>query len=133
MDATHERAMLDLCERFFAAVAAGDLDAVRSIYAPDAVIWHNNDQAEQSVEANLRVLRWATSRIAGFRYDEVRRAVTPEGFMEQHVLCGTAPNGEELRVPACIVCTVRDGRITRLDEYLDSAQIAALTARPAAP
>jgi ketosteroid isomerase-like protein len=128
MDASHERAMLDLCDRFFAAVAAGDLDAVRSIYAPDAVIWHNNDDAEQTVEENLRVLRWATSRIAGFRYEDVRRSATATGFMEQHTLRGQAPNGDELRVPACIVCTVRDGRITRLDEYLDSAQIAPLTA-----
>ncbi len=128
MDDGRERVMLELCERFFAAVAASDLDAVRAIYAPDAVIWHNNDGAEQSDDENLRVLRWATSRIAGFRYEDVRRSATSDGFIEQHVLRGTAPNGEELLVPACIVCTVVDGRITRLDEYFDSAQIAALTA-----
>ncbi len=123
--------MLALCERFFAAVASGDLDAVRSMYAPDAVIWHNNDDAEQSVEQNLRVLRWATSNITGFRYEDARMTVTADGFMEQHVLRGTAPNGDEVRVPACIVCAVRDGRITRLDEYLDSAQVASLTAAQA--
>jgi ketosteroid isomerase-like protein len=126
MDEGHERAMLELCQRFFAAVTAGDLDVVRAMYVSDAVIWHNNDGAAQSVDENLRVLRWATSRIAGFRYEDVRRTATASGFIEQHVLRGTAPNGEELRVPACIVCTVTDSRITRLDEYLDSAQIAAL-------
>jgi ketosteroid isomerase-like protein len=91
MDETYERAMLDLCDRFFAAVAGGDLDAVRAIYAPDTVIWHNNDDAEQSVEENLRVLRWATSRISGFRYEDVRRSAMANGFMEQHTLRGTAP------------------------------------------
>ena len=129
MDNQHERAMLDLCERFFAAASSGDLDAVRAIYAPEAVIWHNNDDTEQTVDENLRVLRWATSRIAGFRYEDVRRTATSTGFMEQHTLRGTAPNGEDLRVPACIVCTVVDGRITRLDEYFDPAQIAALMTR----
>jgi ketosteroid isomerase-like protein len=107
-------------------VREGDLDGVRAMYAPDAVVWHNTDGVEQSVEENLRVLRWATSRIAGFRYEDVRRTATAGGFIEQHVLRGTAPSGEELRVPACIVCTVHDGRIARLDEYFDSAQIAAL-------
>jgi ketosteroid isomerase-like protein len=126
MDDVHERKMLELCGRFFAAVSAGDLATVRAIYAPDAVIWHNNDDTEQTVDENLRVLRWATSRITGFRYEDVRRTATATGFMEQHTLRGTAPNGEELRVPACIVCTVRDGRITRLDEYFDSTQIAAI-------
>jgi ketosteroid isomerase-like protein len=128
MDKRDERAMLDLCERFFAAVAAGDLDAVRAMYAPDAAIWHNNDGLEQTVEQNMRILRWATSAISGFHYEDVRRRATADGFIEEHVMRGTAPNGEELRVHTCLVCTVRDGRITRVNEYFDSAQIAALLA-----
>jgi ketosteroid isomerase-like protein len=118
--------MLALANRLFSAVERGDIDAVRAIYAPDAVIWHNNDGAQQTVDENLRVLAWATSKIAGFRYEDVRRTATAAGFIEQHVLRGRAPNGEELHVPACIVCKVADGRITRLDEYFDSAQIALL-------
>ena len=46
---------LDLADRFFAAIPKGDLEAVRAIYAPDAQIWHNNDQATQSVEENLQI------------------------------------------------------------------------------
>jgi ketosteroid isomerase-like protein len=123
---THDEEMLALAERFFAAVAAGDAEAVRSIYAPDVVVWHNHDGGTQTGEQNLRVLAAATHAITGFRYEEVRRRPTPDGFIEQHVLRGTAPDGTELAVPACIVCTVADGRITRLDEYFDSAHIAAL-------
>jgi ketosteroid isomerase-like protein len=128
MTGEHAEAMLAVADRLFAAVERGDLDAVRAIYAPDAVIWHNNDGVVQTVDENLRVLAWSTSRIAAFRYEDVCRTATAEGFIEQHVLRGRAPNGEELHVAACIVCTVADGRITRLDEYFDSAQIAALTA-----
>ncbi len=121
-----ERATLELADRFFAAIPKGDLETVRAIYAPDALIWHNNDQVTQSVEQNLQVLAWVTKNIAGLRYEEIRRHVTPSGFVQQHVLRGTAPNGKSLEVPACILCTVEGGRITRLDEYLDSAQIAVL-------
>ena len=117
---------LQLAERLFAAITAGDADAVRDIYAPDAVIWHNNDGLEQSADDNLRVLRWVITNIDGLRYENVRRQRTESGFMQQHVLRGTAPNGHPLNIPACIVCTVRDGRITRLEEYLDSAHIAPL-------
>jgi ketosteroid isomerase-like protein len=120
--------MLDLCERFFDAVTRRDLDAVREIYAPDAVIWNNFTNRQQTVEENLRTLAWATSSIDGFRYEDVRRYATETGFVEQHVLRGAAPAGTDLDVPACIVCTVRDGRITRLDEYVDSAHIAPLFA-----
>jgi ketosteroid isomerase-like protein len=47
----------ELVIRFFAALEAGDIDTLREIYAPDAVIWHNDDLIEQPVEDNLKVLR----------------------------------------------------------------------------
>ena len=34
---------LDVAERFFKAIEAADIDAVKEIYAPDAEIWHNTD------------------------------------------------------------------------------------------
>ena len=117
---------LELCEQLFAAIMRADVDAIRAIYAEDAVIWHNNDNAEQNPEENQRVLRWVTRNVKDLRYEEMRRHETPSGFVQQHVLRGIAPNGTVLEIPACIVCTVEGGRITRLDEYLDSAQTAPL-------
>ena len=117
---------LELCDQLFSAIMSGDIDAVRAIYAPDAVIWHNNDQLEETPERNLRVLGWVTKNIKDLRYEEMRRHETPTGFVQQHVLRGFAPNGAALEIPACIICEVKDGRITRLDEYLDSAHTAAL-------
>ena len=122
----NEREIHELADRFFAAIPKGDLETVKAIYAPDARIWHNNDQTTQNVEQNLAVLGWVTKNIAHLRYEDVRRQATPSGFVQQHVLRGTAPGGAPLEVPACILCTVANGRITRLDEYLDSAHVAAL-------
>lgn len=117
---------LQLAERLFGAITAGNVEAVRDIYASDAVIWHNNDGLEQSADDNLRVLQWVVTNIRNLRYENVRRQRTDSGFMQQHVLRGTAPNGQELSIPACIVCAVDNGQITRLEEYLDSAHIAPL-------
>jgi ketosteroid isomerase-like protein len=118
--------MLDIAERFFAAIDRGDFDAVRSLYAHDAVVWHNTDNIAQPAEENVRALAAAKKFIAGF--DDVRRTATAHGFVQQHVLRGHASTGEEIRVPACLVFTVVDGSITRLDEYFDTAQISALLA-----
>jgi len=118
---------LDLADRLFAAIAANDLDALRNdIYAPDVVVWHNNDNHEQLVDENLKVLNWLSRKVTDRRYDEVKRQATETGFVEQHVLRGTAPNGNELEVPACLVVTVRGDRISRIDEYIDSAALAAM-------
>jgi uncharacterized protein len=118
--------VLQLAERLFAAVAAGDVAALREIYAPDCRIWHNGDGVAQTVEQNLLVLGWAVKHIADLRYQDVRRQRTPTGFVQQHVLRGRIANGTELRVPACMVATVVNGRITRLEEYLDMAHFAPL-------
>ena len=115
-----------LAERLIAAVTAGDIEGVRACYAPDVVVCHNSDGVGQSAEENLRVLGWVIKNSRDLRYDEVRRQRTPTGFVQQHVLRGTAPNGAALAIPACLVGTVVDGRITRLDEYLDSTHLTAL-------
>jgi uncharacterized protein len=117
---------LELGDRLFEAICSGDLDAVREIYAPQVRVWHNFDRVEQSLEENLRVLAWVVKNVAGLRYEHVRRQRTESGFVQQHLLCGTAPGGEPLEIAACLVCRVDGGRITRIDEYLDSAALAAL-------
>ena len=117
---------VDPLGRLIAAIAAGDEDAAREAYAPDARIWHNTEEREQSVDENLRVLRWVMRNIDGLRYDDVRRQKTENGFVQQHVLRGTAPGGEALNVHACIVVETENDRITRLHEYIDGDQIAPL-------
>lgn len=126
---TNTQTMLDLAERFFAAVEAGDIDTVRAIYAPNAVIWHAHTGEAQSVEDNLRTLGLIAKHITGFGYDERRCVATETGFVEQHITRGVTPAGVAFSIPACIVCTVVDGRITRLEEYFDSAAAAPLLGR----
>ena len=124
---------LAFAERFLGAVQAGDPDTVRACYAPDARIWHNNDGVEQSVDQNLKVLAWFARTLPDRRYRVLRREALPDGFVQQHVLEATLADGRAWRLDACVVVRLTDGRITRLDEYIDSAQAAALTAKPATP
>ena len=123
---------LAVAEQFFRAVESGDIEAVRAIYAIDARIWHNFDGKEQTVEENLRVLRWVARVLPGRRYNVRRRVAIPGGFMQQHVLEAETATGP-FAMPACIVCEVKHGRITRLEEYLDSSQAAHLRALVSGP
>jgi uncharacterized protein len=118
---------LEVADRLFKAIEGGDVNAIKDIYAPHAKIWHNFDNLAQSVDENLAVLKWVVANIAEISYTEVHRQPTPSGFIQQHVLRGKVrASGKEIAIPACIVCNVENGRITRLDEYLDSAQTAVL-------
>jgi ketosteroid isomerase-like protein len=120
--------MRDTVIRFFAALEAGDIATLREIYAPDAVIWHNDDLIEQPVEENLKTLQGLHRVVSGLHYDITRRVVVEDGVLEQHVLRGKLPDGNDVELHCAMYLQVRDGRITRIEEYLDSGKRAPIKA-----
>ncbi len=116
---------LALARRLFTAIVAGDAQAVAGCFADDAVVWHNLDRHDQPVAQTLGVLGWMARNIADLRYEDIRVQATSDGFVQQHVLRGTAPGDRSLELHACIVAKVADGRITRIDEYLDTKAVEA--------
>ena len=117
---------LDFADRFVGAIQSGDTETVRACYAPDAKLWHNNDGIEQTVDQNMKVLDWFIRTLPDRNYRVIRREALPDGFMQQHVLEATLPDGTKWAMDACVVVKVENGVITRLDEYLDSAKSGAL-------
>lgn len=110
-----------VADALLAAITSGDTEAVRAIYAPDAALWHNFDQKDQTVDENLLTLVDMRRRAQNLQYTQIRRFPSPGGFVQQHVLVGDAQYGR-LEMPAMIRFWVADGRITRLEEYLDTRQ-----------
>jgi ketosteroid isomerase-like protein len=119
---------LALADRLFRDIEAGDLDDLREIYHPDIVVWANYDDREHDLDGSMRLLGWLCAKLGDRRYDVRRRDVVPGGFVQEHVLRGIAPDGSPVAMPACIIATVADGRITRMHEYLDPMGVAALSA-----
>lgn len=117
---------LAFAERFVTAIQSGDTDTVRACYAPDAKLWHNTDGIEQTVDQNMKVLHWFVANLKGLNYRIVRREALSDGFLQQHVLEATLPDGSPFKLHACVVVRIEGGKITRLDEYLDSAEAAVL-------
>lgn len=118
--------LLQFAERFVGAIQSGDAAAVRACYAPDAAIWHNIDDVEQTVDQNLRSLDWFVRKLPDRHYRVLRREALEDGFLQQHVLEATLPDGAAWKMAACVVVRMRDGLIVRLDEYIDSAASNAL-------
>lgn len=116
-------------DEFMAALERGDRDVVRRFYAPDARFWHNFDNVEQTVEENLKTLDWMVRKLPQRTYRIVRREALLDGWFQQHVLEGNLADGRSLQMFACCVIRLREGLITRIEEYLDPAQATVLRAR----
>ncbi|MFV0260802.1 MAG: nuclear transport factor 2 family protein [Acidimicrobiales bacterium] len=113
-------------DRLVDAITTGDADAVRALYHPDARIWHNFDQVEQTVDENLLTLAWMIEQLPERRYEQIVRWPIDGGTVQQHVLRGTTAGGVDVDMPACLFAWVDGDRITRIEEYVDTAQAAAL-------
>lgn len=112
--------VLATVDRFFAALAAGDLATCGEIFTDDAVVWHNYDLAEQPKGVALQVFEGLGAM--GITFDVVRRYVVPDGCIQQHVVRRTDADGVTREVAAIQRIVCRDGRISRIDEYMDLMQ-----------
>ncbi len=118
----NSKSALDVAEQFIAALNRADAETVRALYAPQARIWHNFDDKLQTVEENIKSMHWMHSRLSDLNYDVHYRIAIPGGFLQQHILKGMLSSGKPFTLHACVICKVDDGRITKLEEYLDTAQ-----------
>jgi len=115
--------------RFFDAIEAGDIETVATSYTDDVEVWHNFDGLTQTKTENLATLRGLIRRVSERRYENRRLDVFPGGFVQLHVLSGVRGDGRRVSLPAALVARLRDGRISRIDEYIDSAHVAAFVGR----
>jgi ketosteroid isomerase-like protein len=113
-------------DAFFAAIERGDVGAVDELYADDVRVWHSNDNITQNKSENLRTLAYLTKR-AAFRYTILERVVSGDAVAQRHSLELVARTGGQRAVSnAAIFFTVREGRVRRIDEYIDSDSVRAL-------
>jgi uncharacterized protein len=124
MSADHPN--VELAAKLFRAVEEADLEALGELYAADAVLTNNLGPDTMGPAEVKALVAGLIEKIPDYSYGEVRSEPTPSGFVRRHVLSGTSPAGERFAVAACCVAEVVDGRVRRLDEYLDSAGLAKL-------
>jgi ketosteroid isomerase-like protein len=117
---------LQVMQRFFAAIEAGDFDTVAELYDDDVRVWHSVTGEEQDKRANLGLLRWLRGA-ATFRY-EVQEQVVAAGdgpdetvVARRHIAHFGFDGQPVLSLPAALFITLAGGKVTRIAEYVDSA------------
>lgn len=120
-------AVTSVAERLFSAIEAGDVDAVAAMWSDDVTVWHAGDKRPSEKARAVQVIEWFVSATADRHYDVLDRRFFDAGFVQQHVLHGTARDGTPYSLRVGIIIVVgRDGLITRIDQYLDPADLAPL-------
>jgi ketosteroid isomerase-like protein len=115
----------DLCHRYLDAIERHDVETVADLYAPGFVFWINLTGAESPREANLESLREGYALLRRRTYDDRTIDTFETGFVARYAVNVVQHDGRRASLWACIVAQCQDGRITRIDEYLDSSKFRA--------
>jgi ketosteroid isomerase-like protein len=113
-----------LCHRFFDALERADIDTIAKLYAPGMQLWVNVTGKEISADENLAVLRDGAKLHRRRTYDDRTINTFDTGFVVQYSVNVVAHSGKRTSLSACVIAQCRDGKITRLDEYLDAGKFA---------
>lgn len=123
-----------IAAEFTANVEACDLEALAAMYAPDGVVNINVMGIDKPAAETFETLQTMHRRAESLRYEVLEVIPTESGYVQRHLLHIAVAQradkaAQQLVIPACLVVKLDNGLVTRVDEYIDSAQIAPLFQR----
>jgi ketosteroid isomerase-like protein len=109
----------EVVDTYVRASETADVELMRSILAPGAVLWHNFDEVERDLAAGLEQMPKLHERFADVHFETVERHAIPDGIVIRQILRGTVrATGNAFASHLCKFIRVRDGKLTRIDEYV---------------
>ena len=112
----------DIVDAYASGFEAGDPEVVLGLIAPGAAIWHNFDQVDRDIASSIGELGRMNERFADLRFDIVERFPLADGIGIRLVMRGTVrATGEPFVSHQAKFFRIRDGKVTRIEEYVAPA------------
>ena len=113
--------------RLFEAIERSDVGMIEELWNDDIAVWHSGDARDNDYRRAYAVICWFINRTSHRRYEILDRRVFEGGFVQQHILHATGTDGAVIALRVCIVIALgANGLISRIDEYFDPKDMAAL-------
>ena len=114
----------EIIDAYAEGFRTADPEVVRQLIAPGAVMWHNFDQLDRDLAASLGELARMTELFDGMYLDIVERFPLADGIGLRLVLRATLRStGEPFESYQAKFFRIRDGKITRIEEYVAPAAV----------
>src|SRR3546814_7414636 len=85
------------------------MSGLEAILSPDFTVWYNFSDATLSREQALAFFGKYFATVS-VRFRDIRRLLTPQGWVQQHRVNADGPDGFQIRgMPACLVFTLSGG------------------------
>lgn len=102
------------------AFETGDAGKIVPHLAAGAVTWHNHDDLEVDSAEGFASLAVLHGLVDGVALDVVEQLPIPGGVVLRVVMRGTVKaTGNQLAGRNCLFLRIADGKLTRIEEYVD--------------
>lgn len=123
------RSPQELARLLFAAIEAGDLAAIASLYADDLVTWHSFDRGEKSKSESLALIGHFGPKIGSRHYELIDSVAAPDRTaLRFRLTIRLVATAAVHRIDLAVLLTIADDRVSRIAEYIDSRDAAMLLA-----
>ncbi len=113
----------------FDAIEVRDYEKFASLFAPGAVTWRNFDHTDLPVTESAALIKAVMDVLKSTRYEERRYLAVSDGAIVQHTARSVTWDGQHVEVYVMArIYLNNDGLISRIEEYVDTAQGAAIQA-----
>ena len=112
---------LGVVDRLWGALAQGNVDAACDCLTPDARVWHSYDSDAQDVAMTRNAWTGFVGAFPERAFTDIRRQSTSTGCVQQQTMIVRTQGGTRKAWPVCVVIRIENGKIARLDEYVDRA------------
>ena len=116
----------EVAEKWCSILTKRDAAILSEIFYEDAEVWHSYDQKTMTMQEITEAVDVVFSAFKEMGLKNIQRSFIENGFVQRHNIVGTHVNGAPLNVAACVFVTVKDGKISRLEEYIDPAPLLAI-------
>jgi ketosteroid isomerase-like protein len=127
-----EQEFNEVIERFLEAIETHNEAGLHEVYRDDIVIWHSFTNATMPKDASIAMLAGLWRDGIRMRYVFDDQLVVGNRGGRRHRVEATTRGGRRIVLQVAMFATVEDGKISRLDEYVDSKEVEALGAAVAA-
>lgn len=119
-----------LCHSFFDAIEQRDIGAVAALYHDDLQFWFNATDKTSTKAEILEAMDTGNARHRRRTYNDRIVHTFASGFVMQYTLIIVQHDGTQTALFPALVALVHDGKILRIDEYIDSGKFSRPLAAP---
>jgi ketosteroid isomerase-like protein len=118
------QATVDLLNDYYTAMRAKDLATCRTYCADDMTVTFANNPRIDGADAFFDVLSGMLAQVTSLHHDIVNAWESDDGsLIFESSATWTLLDGQTLRIPACSILTMDDGKVAHQRIYVDNAPL----------